>query len=70
MAKQPSSATAETDEELEKIHAWRMHVLLEAGVRPMDAEALADSPADLHRMVRAARAGCSSELLREIFAEW
>lgn len=49
-------ALPQTEEQ--KVGAWRLHVLIEAGYPLSLAERLADSEADLHRAVELLVAGC------------
>jgi hypothetical protein len=51
----------------EKVEAWRLHVLIEAGYPIADAEELAANLAvDLHRAVALLKSGCAPELAFEI----
>lgn len=43
----------------EKVHCWRLHVLMEAGYPPELAEQVADSGADLHQAAELVLRGCS-----------
>ena len=54
------------DEE-ERIYAWRLEVLLDAGYDPLDAEAVArDFDADLHLATALVEGGCPPETARRI----
>lgn len=49
------------------VEAWRRTALEQAGVPRVTARRLAAADADLHVMLDALRAGCSTEQLRRIF---
>lgn len=58
--------TAEHTSELDKVHGWRLHVLIEAGY-PVDlAERIAASEVDLHQAVKLLSQGCTPEVAAEI----
>jgi hypothetical protein len=53
--------------ESERVDAWRLHTLIEAGYPVMLAEKLAQANhVDLHQAVELLRAGCNPELGAEI----
>ena len=54
----------ESDEE--KVNAWRLHVLIEAGYPLPLAEKIAHSEADLHHAVELVARGCTHETAAEI----
>lgn len=55
--------------EREQVERWRRHELLDAGCSRYTANRLAASHEDLHAMVKAKLAGCSDDLLVDIFAD-
>lgn len=52
--------------ERDKVEAWRLHVLLEAGYPEDLAERLAPNEADLHQAVELVGMGCPYETAAEI----
>jgi hypothetical protein len=53
-------------DERAKVHAWRLHVLIEAGF-PVDlAEEVAESEADLHEAVELVGSGCTPDTAARI----
>lgn len=52
--------------ENEKVEAWRLHVLVEAGYPVTLAENLAASQVDLHRAVSLLTGGCRPEVAADI----
>jgi hypothetical protein len=52
--------------ERERVAAWRLHVLIEAGYPVHLAERLAHSEADLHHAVELVRQGCDATVAAEI----
>jgi hypothetical protein len=57
-----ATAPAETiGDESERVRAWRLHVLLEAGYPVHLAEQVASSAADLHHAVELVANGCEVE---------
>ena len=58
--------TAEQTSELDKVHGWRLHVLVEAGYPVEVAERIAGSPVDLHESVKLLSQGCSPEVAEKI----
>lgn len=54
-----NSAVLQGQTEIERVQAWRLHVLIEAGFPLKLAEEIAGSNADLHEAIDLVSAGCS-----------
>ena len=52
---------------LDDVQDWRLSQMLEAGIGQEEAIELAQSSADLHKVVEAKTAGCRDDQLLEIF---
>lgn len=64
----PTTTEVPPQTERDKVEAWRLHVLTEAGYPLPLAERVAHSDADLHRAVELVLAGCRHDIAAEIMA--
>jgi hypothetical protein len=64
---EPDKTTEEAQHsEPDRVEAWRLQTLIEAGYPFEHAELIAISDADLHRAVELLRKGCAPELAVDI----
>lgn len=68
MVPAPDSLLVERVSESERVLAWRLLCLLQDGYAEADAEALAASSADLHRIADLIAAGCPLKLAADILS--